>query len=446
MTNIDPVVESAISWLEAQIETHRRPLGGDMSIRIYRMVEHIPMTIEQYWAVAGTWIAKRGKNANNEEFSGWLLIEAWQRLSDWELTDSALLHLVNAAPSAYHEVEALRHHLFNTASWFGPLVTWDADNFTKWIQRKETMFSVWSAAAIQGIPRDLHNALLAEYLKKTYWHECITIEAVAVLLEAKSGLSEVLQDGMKKYMDNRSKEPECLPQTWRVLDAWIDTFVWTAETARNNIRRIDDTLKTVPLWTRYTDKIGKGLTCVAAIPGAVQDALAALRHDPKVNVDGLHARLSSAVECALPEHAVLANLKADRSSLLILLANPSYSIDQRLGWLRTHTSCIIEAKQLTEILPHLVSPIREAAALACIIQATLPDANKDVWRAVGVSVTTTATQTKFLNLYAPELKPKIALIRTLGLSYQDALEMYLNDIGYNLSAEPVALTLPSLGA
>lgn len=444
MRSTDPTVKTALDYLQSQVETNRRAVGGDMSIRIYRMVEQVPLTIEQYWAVADIWLSWQVK-LMKEQREDWLLVEAWQRLTDWTPTGTALLHLVDSAPAAFHGTGAdFNLGLLNTASWLAPAVSWSVDSLTDWMGRRGALLSVWSDEAICRLPGDLHDLLLADYLKQSYWHACLNFDEVQMLIDSGHWSAGVMQAGIEKYMNNVSRESDCTPQTHLILEAWLETLLWTPDTAGANIVAIDKTFKSAEVWLPYIAKIGQGLKCLSGAPAELQKILSLLSRARGTNADLLQAQLSSAAGPVLSERDIQANLKTDPGCILMLLSNPEYSVEQRLGWLRNHSECLVAAKRLAVVLPGLESPLREGVALACVLQATSAGANKDAWKTAGVSIANTAGQTKFLNAYAPELKSKIATVRTLDISFQDALDMYLDDSGYLTHVEPGVL--PSFGA
>jgi hypothetical protein len=210
------------------------------------------------------------------------------------------------------------------------------------------------------------------------------------------------------------------------LAAWMAALDWTPETAATCVADLCVYLKDEhsSTWDDLAPSIGDGLTCLAGSPDELY-RLALQVYDACPNASSnLLGRILAGVDAELPERLVLATIQ--NGCLIPILYSKSYTVVQRLSWLRGHIGYVIPQGGLGTHDGALEEPIKTALMLWFFMEANkgaLPDI---MWQKAGMQQEFVSTAS-FLETHAPSIVKRIDMVKTLGLSYHEAFDMLIDD-------------------
>jgi hypothetical protein len=440
----DPIVAAALTWLKEQAEPNRG-INGDLSIHIYRMVLQFKLTMAQYWATL-----EQGIELTSGPMQPvWLSLAVLKNLSDWTYDGESLHRLVRTFPASLQEERWWPRELRENVSWLGPQVTWTPDSFRSWVMDPGILLTCWTEELVRKLPFELLPHLWTSYLQQKVAHNTLDLGTVRFIVDSFQGRPVTALNDITVFMSHPGYcVGQDLPQTYVVQDAWFNTLVWTSDTVAANMQALRSAIPTdnYLAWARLAPRIGEALSFIVEDPESIDAAITILSKDSVRNNGALseavvRGLILSGVKHALPDEYVQDMVR--HGDLMLCLSNRAYPSEQRLSWLRNNAEKLTESTTLSQILPTLDSPLKAAVALFCVMRATKKGAGKTVWKALGVGISS-AVQARFLKAFAPALRPHMELVRSLGLTYSDALEMYLTGAGYR-GVEVTPSALPELG-
>jgi hypothetical protein len=225
------------------------------------------------------------------------------------------------------------------------------------------------------------------------------------------------------------------------IDAWLDTLEWTPETAKSCVVDLCAYLKDKDAaeLVRLVPRISAGLECLADNPDELYRLADYVYQASQVGQRKILAVILASVNAALPEHHVQEAIRF--GALVPILVNRSYTISQRLAWLKKHPSDVFVRGGVGVYQSALETPIKDALALWCFMEATGGGYDFFEWGSIRLPASEVATK-KFLQMHAPNLVETIDIVMTLGLSYGEAVDMLI-DAGDGKLKEAM-LALPGL--
>jgi hypothetical protein len=441
----DPVVRAAKKWLKLELQGLGEVGGSDGAIVVYNLVKQFHMTAAQYWQVADEGVTLMPSSY----LSPWLALQVWKSLSDWDGTGSGLASLSAGATlflgkdfastsSRVYMLERLRAHM----SEITPNLTWGETDLKEWLTNEENPLTSWTAADIKALPLRSHADLLMAYLRRPGAQGHFKEDAVRLLIDSQQWSAEQIQSSIGPYMRG-STGSGVTAQAMLVLEAWLGTLEWTPENAEAHALQLYEFLtnEKLPGWERLLPHVGKGLACLADNPGELQRIVNLVSNVPSTNVmaSRLIAMLLASVNAALPENLVLQAIT--KGALMMVLENKSYTITQRLTWLKEYAGYVLAVGAVISYMERFEQPIKDAINLWCFMQAANRTIPPSVWVAAGKGASEAAKK-EFMDMDAPGVADQLKLVQTLGLSYADAVDMLI-DTGNGGVLQPM-LDLPEI--